>query len=129
MVSSGAKVLMESPFSLIFDFFKLATVALPKVVIGENVPPLASMYGDLFERAMDTLRFSTNPRTRRYFANSAVLSASDFGVPQHRRRLFFIAVRVDVAEAVGIESDADVSDLFPEPTHVPASIRSALAGL
>jgi DNA-cytosine methyltransferase len=116
--------------TLIFDFFRLAAVAMPKVVIVENIPALRSRYGDLFDRALDALRFASGPHARTYFAESAVLTASDFGVPQKRRRLFVIGVRRDVAEAVGITSDADVSALFPEPTHLlPVSVRSALAGL
>jgi site-specific DNA-cytosine methylase len=118
--------------TLIYDFFELARGALPKVVIGENVPSLASSkHSALFEGALDTLRFADESHSRRlYFANSAVLAASDFGVPQARNRLFFIGVRHDVAEAVGISSDADVSTIFPEPTHhFLVTIRSALADL
>jgi len=43
--------------------------------------------------------------------------------------LFFLGVRKDVAEAVGINSDAGVSSLFPEASHLSVSIRSALDGL
>jgi site-specific DNA-cytosine methylase len=50
-------------------------------------------------------------------------------VPQDRRRLFFIGVRADIARAVGIDDDADVLSLFPEPSDFAVSIRSALADL
>jgi DNA-cytosine methyltransferase len=117
--------------TLIFDFFKLARHARPKIVIGENVPALAwSKNRPLFERALDTLRYADAAHTRRlYYVNSAVLSASGFGVPQDRRRLFFIGVRADVADAVGIDDDANVLALFPEPSDFAVSIRSALADL
>jgi site-specific DNA-cytosine methylase len=117
--------------TLIFDFFKLARHARPRIVIGENVPALAwSKNKALFERALNTLRFADASHTRRlYYMNSAVLSASGFGVPQDRRRLFFIGVRADVARAVGIDDDAGVLALFPEPSDFAVSIRTALADL
>jgi site-specific DNA-cytosine methylase len=116
--------------TLILDFFKLARHARPRVVIGENVPALKSRYGKFFEGALDVLRYADAEHTRRlYFVNSAVLSSEGFGVPQKRGRLFFIGVREDVAQAVGITDDAGVTALFPEPSDHPIGIRSAFAGL
>jgi DNA (cytosine-5)-methyltransferase 1 len=66
---------------------------------------------------------------RLYYVNWHVLSASGFGVPQKRDRLFFLGVRKDVAEAVGIASDDDVLTLFPEPNPFSVSVRSALQDL
>jgi DNA (cytosine-5)-methyltransferase 1 len=87
--------------TLIFDFFKLARHARPRIVIGENVPALAWPKNKaLFERALNTLGFADASHTRRlYYVNSAVLSASGFGMPQDRRRLFFIGVRGDCRAA------------------------------
>jgi DNA-cytosine methyltransferase len=117
--------------TLIFDFFKLARGARPKIVVGENVPTLAGPKNrGFFEGALDTLRYADAAHTRRlYYVNSTVLSASGFGVPQDRRRLFFVGVRKDVAEAVGIDDDADVLALLPKPSDFPVTIRSALADL
>jgi len=87
--------MQKSMATLIFDFFKLARHARPRVVIGENVPALAGpKYRTFFQGALDTLRFADPSHSRRlYYVNSTVLSASGFGVPQERRRLFFIGVR------------------------------------
>jgi DNA (cytosine-5)-methyltransferase 1 len=117
--------------TLIFDFFKLARGARPKIVVGENVPALAGPKNrGFFEDALDTLRYADAAHTHRlYYVNSAVLSASGFGVPQDRRRLFFIGIRADIARAVGIDDDVGVLSLFPEPSDFAVSIRSALADL
>jgi DNA-cytosine methyltransferase len=115
--------------TLILDFFRLARHARPRVVIGENVPALASRHEQFFEGALNSLRFEDASSGRLYYVHHDVLSASGFGVPQDRRRLFFIGVRMDVAETVGITRDADVLELFPEPSDFAVSVRSALAGL
>lgn len=115
--------------TLIFDLNQVVHYAMPKVVVIENIPALKNRFPELFEAALDALRFTSGPRKRVCYAHAAVLSAADFGTPQDRRRLFFIAVRSDVAEAVGIGCDDDVLRLFPEPTHAPVSVRSALADL
>ena len=87
--------------------------ALPKVIISENVPPLAGAYRPLLEAALDHLRFTSEGGPRLYYVAYRVLSADDYGVPQSRRRVFIIAVRSDVADAVGLHSDADVFQTFP----------------
>lgn len=90
---------------------------------------MKNRFPELFATALDALRYTSGPRRRVYYAQAVVLSAADFGTPQDRRRLFFIAVRIDVAEAIGIRRDEDVLRVFPGPTHAPISVRSALAGL
>ena len=114
--------------SLPFDLVDLVIRAKPKVFICENVPAFASRGAEVFQRVMQALRFPADG-VRGYYANFAVLSASDFGVPQKRQRLFIIGVRKDVGEAVGIDSDEAVRDVFPAPTLVGVSIRSALVDL
>ena len=46
-----------------------------------------------------------------YTVNHQTLNAADYGVPQKRRRVFF----------VGAHEDADTEVAFPEPTHAPRS--------
>jgi DNA (cytosine-5)-methyltransferase 1 len=75
------------------------------------------------------LRFPAGVDGRAYYANWAVLSASDFGVPQKRQRLFIIGIRKDVGDLIGIDCDEAVRDVFPAPTQVGVSIRSAFANL
>jgi DNA-cytosine methyltransferase len=115
--------------TLIFEFVKLARGVMPEAVVAENVPALATTYRQLLDGALDILRYTAVGRERVYYANYAVLSADDFGTPQARRRLFIVALRRDVAHSVGITTDAGVAMLFPGPTHLPVSVRTALAGL
>ncbi|MHC6157818.1 DNA cytosine methyltransferase [Bradyrhizobium elkanii] len=122
-------VMQSNIASLPFDFVDLAIMARPKVVVCENVPAFATRAKQVFERVLAALRFPDGHSGRAYYANWAVLSASDFGVPQKRQRLFIIAVRRDVAEGLGLMSDDALADVFPAPTQVGVSIRSAFRGL
>jgi DNA (cytosine-5)-methyltransferase 1 len=108
--------------SLPFEFARFALIARPKVVVMENVPALASRGKAIFDSLIEMLSAD-------YVVASRVLSASDFGVPQKRRRLFVLGIRKDVAEAVEIRSELDVSRLFPNPTHTTATVRDAFADL
>jgi DNA-cytosine methyltransferase len=105
-----------------FEFARFALIARPKVVIMENVPALASRGQVIFDALIQMLSAD-------YVVASRVLSASDFGVPQKRRRLFVLGVRKDVAEAVDIRNELAVSRLFPNPTHTGVTIRDAFADL
>ena len=115
--------------SLIFDFVRFNRAALPRVIISENVPPLAGTYRPLLEDALDQLRFTREGGPRLYYVADRVLTASDYGVPQARRRVLILAVRSDVAQAVGLRSDADIFRLFPSPVGAPVSIREGFRGL
>ena len=114
---------------LLFDFMRFNRAALPKVIISENVPPLATTYRPLLEAALDHLRFTSEGGQRLYFVGYRVLSSDDYAVPQARRRLFVIAVRSDVARAVGLDNDGDLNQLFPPPICAPITIRDAFKGL
>ena len=119
--------------TLFYDFFFIAKRALPKVVVAENVPNLASRKnGALFNEFLDALRYrrlKDRSKVRVYYAGWRVLSSHDFGVPQERRRLFVIGIRKDVGERIGIKSDEDVARVFPDPPCTWVTIRSALNNL
>lgn len=110
--------------TLPFAFVEAIRFSLPRVVVMENVPSMLSPKSraiyDQYEREL---------REHGYFVSHRVLSASDFGVPQARRRLFSVAVRADVARQVGLECDADVDEAFPTPIGAPPTIRAAFASL
>ena len=79
--------------NLFFDFIDLAKKLQPKVVIAENVKGLllgnAKQYVRQIYREFDLAG---------YYCQHWLLDASKMGVPQKRERVFFIAMRKDLAE-------------------------------
>ena len=71
---------------LVLEFLRFAEELLPKAVMMENVPWLAKdVRMRSFRRRMNRLGYSVS---------EAILDVADFGVPQRRRRMVFIASRV-----------------------------------
>lgn len=104
------------------DFVRFALIVRPRVVVMENVPELATRGKEILEGIARALGDE-------YLVAWRVLNAKNYGVPQARRRLFVIAVRKDVGATVGFEHDRDVERVFPNPTYMHETIRSALNGL
>ena len=71
---------------LIFDFVRFAIALLPKTILLENVPALET--DERLSRVTKILE------ALGYNCKAKVLNAADFGVPQRRRRLLFLASRV-----------------------------------
>lgn len=85
---------------LVTHFLRFVEAFRPKMVLMENVAELARAYQNGYtEIIIDELQ------RLGYHAEWDKLLAADFGVPQMRRRAFFLASR--------ISNDS----LFPEPTH------------
>lgn len=72
--------------TLLGEFARAVRVLRPKVVLMENVPGIATVPGFSSFR-----RFVKSLRTNGYRCGHGVLNASDFGVPQHRRRYVLLA--------------------------------------
>lgn len=115
--------------TLPFEVAKLARALKPKTLIVENVPDLATRHGGILRAIVRDLRSPDTEGKQAYFVNWAILCSGDYGVPQDRQRLIILGVRQDVARSVGITRDDDVAKLFPEPSHLPVTVRAALAGL
>lgn len=96
--------LLEDPRNRLFgDFIRITGELVPRVAVIENVPGLATLGGGVLLReigqAFDALG---------YDVDCAELLAAQYGVPQMRWRMFFIAWRRDQrASSCG----------FPLPTH------------
>jgi DNA (cytosine-5)-methyltransferase 1 len=86
--------------TLFFDFIDLAKKLQPKVVIAENVKGLllgnAKQYVRQIYREFDLAG---------YYCQHWLLDASKMGVPQRRERVFFIALRKDLAEPFLYQQD------------------------
>jgi DNA (cytosine-5)-methyltransferase 1 len=87
--SSGKRWLEDNRNRLISRFIDLAHQIRPKCAIIENVPMALSAYERIFsEEIQETFKG--------YIVKATVLNASQFGVPQIRRRAFIVALRDDL---------------------------------
>lgn len=86
--------------TLFFDFIDLAKKLQPKVVIAENVKGL--MLGDAIGYVRDIYREFD---LAGYYVQHWLLNGSKMGIPQKRERVFFIALRKDLAEPFLYQKD------------------------
>jgi len=93
---------VDDPRNILFNYFlKFVEKLNPKVVLIENVKGLssASSYKELIERSLKESGGG-------YDVCSQVINAADFGIPQYRERIFFLAIRKDLI-AKGITSASE----------------------
>ena len=103
-VKSGVKKysddqIVEAIEDLFFEFIRIAKEIEPKVIIAENVKGLTM--GEARRKLFEFQNAFENIGSG-YIVTHHVLNAADYGVPQARERLFFVCVRKDVAEKVGL---------------------------
>ena len=111
---------VENVEDLFFEFLRVAEEIKPKVIIGENVEGLTMGEAkEYFHRIQNTFEQIG------YLVVADVLNASYFGVPQSRKRTFFIAVREDVAEKVGINF-MTMYQLYPEKNDTQTTLGEAI---
>jgi DNA (cytosine-5)-methyltransferase 1 len=79
--------------TLFFDFIDLAKELQPKVVVAENVKGL--LLGEAKEYVIKIYKEFDKAG---YYVQHFLLDASKMGVPQRRERVFFIALRKDLAQ-------------------------------
>jgi len=90
--------------SLFEEFIRVGRLLNPEVMIMENVPNLIKAKTESGELVVDII--VSELRKIGYFVKYKILEATDYGVPQIRKRLVVIATK------------AEVSDPFPPKTHV-----------
>lgn len=94
------------------SFLAIVQSLTPKIVLIENVPQLAVWQdGQLILELRDRLH------ELGYRTEARVLRASDYGVPQHRRRLFIVGLKPGITFA------------WPKPTRHDTSLRTAIGDL
>ena len=89
---------------LFYSVFKLAASIKPKYIVIENLPGIATLYnGKAREAVLEEFE------RLGYTCSEKILYAPDYGVPQIRKRMFFVGVLGDKVFE------------FPEPTHHKAN--------
>ncbi len=99
----GQRLLSDPRNSLFGEFIRIAGELRPKVAVIENVPGLATLGGGVLLREIGSAFCGLG-----YDVECAELLAAQYGVPQMRWRMFFVAWRRDL----GIRGAG-----FPKPTH------------
>jgi DNA (cytosine-5)-methyltransferase 1 len=111
---------VENVEDLFFEFLRVAKDIKPKVIIGENVEGLTMGEAkEYFHKIQNTFEEIG------YLVVANVLDASYFGVPQSRKRCFFIGVREDVAEKVGINF-MTMYQLYPDKNDFRTTLGEAI---
>lgn len=86
---NGKRWLEDNRNKLIARFIELARQMQPRCVIVENVPAALSAYEKIYSEEI-------REAFKGYVVKSVVLNATQFGVPQIRKRAFVVALRQDL---------------------------------
>ena len=112
LVRKGFRDTYDSRRDLWRSFFGFIDALSPSAILFENVPDMArSQEGAVLVQLLQELE------RRHYKASVRVLDAWQFGVPQHRKRLFVVAVK------------AETSFQWPTPTCSQPTLRDAIGDL
>jgi len=93
---------------LFFDFIDLAKRLQPKIVIAENVEGLM-----LGKAKKYVIKIYEEFEKAGYYCQHFLLDGSKMGVPQERKRVFFVAVRKDIGVNL-----LEVKDMFTENVKI-----------
>jgi DNA (cytosine-5)-methyltransferase 1 len=98
--------------SLFKEFLRVGKVLNPKVMIMENVPNLLKAKTTHNEKVIDIICFELE--NMGFFVDYDILEATDYGIPQIRKRLFVIA------------SKKRLDSPFPKTTHTVDTVKNDL---
>jgi DNA (cytosine-5)-methyltransferase 1 len=111
---------VENIEDLFLDFIRVAKDIKPKVIVAENVKGIT--FGEATKKLSEFIKAFENIG---YYVTFRVLNAADFGVPQARERTIFICVRIDVADAIGMDW-INLSGIFPKELDYQISMEDAI---
>ena len=106
---TGSRDINDSRNTLYLAMVKSVKTFKPKAFLIENVPGMATLYkGEVKKQIINTFE---DMGYRMSVADKPLISA-DYGVPQVRKRMFFVGIREDIAVKTGNKF------AFPLPTHL-----------
>ena len=100
---TGTRKKSDKRNTLFNSVFRLAKLVKPQAIIIENVPGIMNLYGGVVKK--EILNYCDEMQ---YSCSNKILYAPDYGVPQIRKRAFFVMLKK------GLEHFK-----FPNPTHDP----------
>lgn len=105
--------------SLYNEYYRLLSIIKPKIFLFENVKGMVSMKDKEGKPVIDDLqnKFKHISDNLGYNIHYEILDAANYGVPQHRERIFFIGVR----------SDLDARWEFPEKRGTTLTLQEAIS--
>ena len=115
--------MVENIEDLFFEFLRVAKDIKPKIIIAENVAGLtvgeAKTYFNKIQNTFEEIGYDVSAK---------VLDSRYFGVSQTRTRVFFIGIRNDITEKVGL-TFLNISSIFPVESKQLVPLGQALEGL
>lgn len=112
---AGQRIIDDERNALYRDYFRIVELLKPKFFVIENVPGILSLSKGVIKEDIHLRASSLG-----YNVKEAILNAANHGVPQYRKRVFFVAFR----------NDFDISKFsFPELKETEITIFDALSDL
>lgn len=101
---------------LLFEFLRIIKETYPPFILMENVPGIRKSFnGEILRKFLMSLKNENEVDDKKqYYYTFGVLDASEYGVPQKRKRFVLHAVRRDIYEIMRKEN---IDFKLPEKTH------------
>lgn len=133
---AGKRMIDDERNQLYKAFIQFVSFYQPKAFLMENVPNMMSMgKGTIKDQIIQDFE------NIGYHVHSSILTASDFGVPQNRRRAFFVGFKrecsfifpkpfetpkITASEAISDLPEYSVNDGFPYPFEVESGYQKMM---
>jgi len=125
-LTTDRKISRKRDSNLLLEAAKFVERFRPELVLSENVAGIKNLrYGGIWDR------FQARLKRLGYCVGTKVVCASDFGVPQFRKRAVMIAVRKDKVRAESQQAFQESNLLVPEidPDSNLISVKEAIGHL